>query len=124
MSLPVCKNVADENSAITKVSHCESSVFKREQLKGHHTIYKPAGRSHPDFALPNPFWAMISQVLIDDTLCAEVLIRIRFGMVCDCNDGLSHVTVWLGLSNKDLAPTGSDKLNKVVLWMVTKDRYK
>ena len=101
MSLPVCKNVADEHSAITKVSHCESSVFKREQLKGHHTIYKPAGRSHPDFALPNPFWAMISQVLIDDTLCAEVLIRIRFGMVCDCIDGLSHVTVWLGLTDKE-----------------------
>ena len=83
-----------------------------------------AGRSHPGFALPNPFWAMIRQVLIDDILCAEVLIRISFGMVRDCIDGLSHVTVWLGLSNKDLAPTGSDKLNKVVLWMVTKDRYK
>ena len=89
MSLPVCKNVADENSAITKVSHCESSVFKREQLKGHHTIYKPAGRSHPDFALPNPFWAMIRQVLIDDTLCAEVLIRIRFGMVCNLGGSLT-----------------------------------
>ena len=61
--------------------HCASSVVKREQLEGHHTIYKPAGRSHPDFALPNPFWAMIRQVLIDDILCAEALIRIRFGMV-------------------------------------------
>ena len=37
-----------------------SSVVKREQLKGHHTIYKLAGRSHPDFALPNTFWVMIS----------------------------------------------------------------
>ena len=35
-----------------------------------------------------------------------------------CLTCLSHVTVWLGLSNEDLAPTGSDKLNKVVLWMV------
>ena len=98
--------------------HCASSVVKREQLEGHHTIYKPAGRSHPDFALPNPFWAMIRQVLIDGILCAEALIRIRFGMVRNCIDGLSHITVWLGLSNEDLAPTGSDKLNKVVLWMV------
>ena len=118
MSLPICKNVTDENSAITRLSHCASSVVKREQLKGHHTIYKPAGRSHPDFALPNPFWAMIRQVLIDGILCAEALIRIRFGMVCNCIDGLSHITVWVGLSNKDLAPTGSDKLNKGVLWMV------
>ena len=118
MSLPICKNVTDENSAITRLSHCASSVVKREQLKGHHTIYKPAGRSHPDFALLNPFWVMIRQVLIDDILCAEALIRIRFGMVRDCIDGLSHITVWLGLSNEDLAPTGSDKLNKVVLWMV------
>ena len=55
-----------------------SSVVKREQLKGHHTIYKPAGRSFPDFVLLNPFWAMIRQVLIDDILCAEALIRIRF----------------------------------------------
>ena len=39
-------------------------------------------------------------------------------MVRDCIDGLCHVTVWLGLSNEDLAPTGSNKLNKVVLWMV------
>ena len=61
---------------------------------------------------------MIRQVLIDDILSAEVLIRIRFGMVCNCIDGLSHITVWVGLSNKDLAPTGCDKLNKVVLWMV------
>ena len=72
MSLPICKNVTDENSAITRLSHCASSVVKREQLRGHRTIYKPAGRSHPDFALPNPFWAMIRQVLIDDILCAEV----------------------------------------------------
>ena len=118
MSLPICKNVTDENSAITRLSHCASSVVTREQLKEHRTIYKPAGRSHPDIALPNPFWAMIRQVLIDDILCAEALIRTKFGMVCDCIDGLSHVTVWLGLSNEDLAPTGSDKLNKVVLWMV------
>ena len=109
MSLPICKNVTDENSAITRLSHCVSSVVKREQLKGHHTIYKPAGGSHPDFALLNPFWAMIRQVLTDAILCAEALIRIRFGMVCDCIDGLSHVTVWLGLSNEDLAPTGSSK---------------
>ena len=61
---------------------------------------------------------MIRQVLIDDILCAEALIKIRFGMVHNCVDGLSHVTVWLGLSNEDLAPTGSDKLNKGVLWMV------
>ena len=93
MSLPICKNVTDENSAITRLSHCVSSVVKREQLKGHHTIYKPAGGSHPDFALLNPFWAMIRKVLIDDILCAEALIRIRFGMVRDCIDGLSHVTV-------------------------------
>ena len=118
MSLPICKNVTDENSAITRLSHCASSVVKREQLKGHHTIYKPAGRSHPDFALPNPFWAIIRQVLIDDILCAEALIRIRFGMVRNCIDGLSHITVWLGLSKEDLAPTSSDKPNKVVLWMV------
>ena len=115
MSLPICKTVTDENSAITRLSHCASSFVKREQLKGLHTIYKPAGRSHSDFALPNPLWAMIRQVLIDDTLCAEALIRIRFGMVRDCIDGLSHITVWLGLSNEDLAPTSSDKLNKVVL---------
>ena len=95
-----------------------SSVVKREQLKGHHTISKPAGRSHPDFAQLKPFWAMIRQVLIDDILCAEALIRIRFGTVRDCIDGLSHITVWLGLSKEDLAPTGSDKPNKVVLWMV------
>ena len=50
---------------------------------------------------------MIRQVLTGDMLCAEALIRIRFGMVRDCIDGLSHVTVWLGLSNEDLAPTGS-----------------
>ena len=106
MSLPICKNVTDENSAITRLSHCASSVVKREQLEGHHTISKPAGRSHPDFALPNPFWAMIRQVLIDGILCAEALIRIRFGMVCDCIDGLSQVTVWLGIFNEDLAPTG------------------
>ena len=118
MSLPICKNVTDENSAITRLSHCASSVVKREQLEGHHTIYKPAGRSHPDFAQLKPFWAMIRQVLIDDILCAEALIRIRFGMVRNCIDGLSHITVWLGLSNEDLAPTGSDKLNKGVLWMV------
>ena len=62
MSLPIYKNVTDENSAITRLSHCASSVVKRDQLKGHHTIYKPAGRSHPDFALLNPFWAMIRQV--------------------------------------------------------------
>ena len=80
MSLPVCKNGTDENSAFTRLSHCASSVVKREQLKGHHTIYKPAGRSHPDFALPNPFWAMIRQVLIDDILCAEARIRISFGI--------------------------------------------
>ena len=61
---------------------------------------------------------MIYCVLIDDVLCAEALIRIRFGTVRDCIDGLSHITVWLGLSNEDLAPTGSDKLNKIVLWMV------
>ena len=118
MSLPICKNVTDENSAITRLTHCVSSVVKREQLKGHHTIYKPAGRSHPDFALPNRFWAMIRQVLIDDILCAEALIRTKFGMVCDCIDGLSHVTVWLGLSNEDVGPTGCDKLKKVVLWIV------
>ena len=118
MSLPICKNVTDENSTVTRLSHCASSVVKREQLKGHHTIYKPVGKSHSDFALPNPFWAMIRQVLIDDILCAEVLIRISFGMVRDCIDGLSHVTVWLGLSNDNLTPTSSDKLNKVVLWMV------
>ena len=75
MSLPICKNVTDENSAITRLSHCASSVVKRGQLKGHHTLYKPAGRSRADLALPNPFWAMIRQVLIDDILCAEVLIR-------------------------------------------------
>ena len=62
MILPICKNVTDENSAVTRLSHCPSSVVKRDQLKGHHTIYKPAGRSHPDFALLNPFWAMIRQV--------------------------------------------------------------
>ena len=66
--LPICKKVTNENSAIARLSHCASSVVKTEQLKGHHTIYKPAGRSHPDFALPNPFWAMIRQVLIDDIL--------------------------------------------------------
>ena len=118
MSLPICKTVTDENSAITRLSHCASSVVKREQLKGHHTLYKPAGRSRPDLTLLNAFWVMIRQVLTGDMLCAEALIRIRFGMVRDCIDGLSHVTVWLGLSNEDLAPTGSDKLNKVVLWMV------
>lgn len=62
---------------------------------------------------------MIRQILIDDILCAEVLIRIRFGMVRDCIDGLSHVTVWLGLSTEDLSPRCSDKLNKAVLWMVS-----
>ena len=115
MSLSICKNMTDENSAITRLSHCASSVVKREQLKGHHKIYKPAGRSHPDFALLNSFWVMIRQVLIDDILCAGALIRISFGMVRDYIDGLSHITVWLRLSNKDLAPTGSNKLNKVVL---------
>lgn len=61
---------------------------------------------------------MIRQILIDDILRAEALIRIGFGMVRDCIDGLSHVTVWLGLSAEDLAPSCSHKLNKVVLWMV------
>ena len=55
MSLPICKNITDENSAITRLSHCESSLVKREQLKGHHTIYKPARRGHPDFSLLNSF---------------------------------------------------------------------
>ncbi|KAI4537997.1 hypothetical protein MG293_011400, partial [Ovis ammon polii] len=45
-------------------------------------------------------------------IIVEALIRIRFGMVRNCIDGLSHIIVWLGLSNEDLAPTGSDKLNK------------
>ena len=52
-----------------------------------------------------PLYEVIRQVLIDDILCAEALIRLRCGMVRDCIDGLSHVTVWLGLSNEDLAPT-------------------
>lgn len=122
------KNVNDQNSAMAGLSHRVSSIWnvhlvqysavKREQLKGHHTINKPAGRSHPDFALPNPLWAMIRQIFVDDILCAEALIGIRSRVVCNCIDGLSHVTVWLGLSTKDLAPCCSDKLNKVVLWMV------
>lgn len=61
---------------------------------------------------------MIRQVLIDDILCTEALIRIWLGMVRDCINGLSHVTVWLGLSTEDLAPSCGDELNKVVLWMV------
>lgn len=93
-------------------------AVKREQLKGHHTIYKPAGRSHPDFALPHPLWAMVRQILIDDILRAEALIGVSFRMVRDSIDGLSHVAVRLGLSTENLAPSCSDKLNKVVLWMV------
>lgn len=127
MSLPICKNVCDQSSAtagshavspIQNVNWVRYSAVKRKQLKGHHTIYKPAGRSHPHFALPHPLWAMIRQILIDDVLRAEALIGVSFRMVRDCIDGLSHVAVWLGLSAEDLAPSCSDKLNKVVLWMV------
>lgn len=120
------KNVNDQHSvmlgSLTKIAVKGSSgvlfVVKREQLKGHHTIDNPAGRSHPDFAPPNPLWEMIRQILIDDILCAEALIRIWFGVVRDCIDGLSHVTVWFGLSTEDLAPSCSDKLNKIILRMV------
>lgn len=55
---------------------------------------------------------MIRQVLIDDILCAEALIRIRFGMVCDCIDGLSQITVWLGIFNEDLAPLAKSSPRK------------
>jgi hypothetical protein len=68
--------------------------------------------------LPNPFWAIIGQILVDDILCAEVLIRLGLGVVRNCVDGLSHVTIWLGLSVEDLAPCCNDKLHKVVLWMM------
>lgn len=61
---------------------------------------------------------MIRQILIDDILCAEALIRVGFGMVRDCIDGLSNITVWLGLPTEDLPPSCSDKFSKVVLWMV------
>ena len=94
---------------------------KREQFKGHHTIYKPAGRSHPDFALPDPLRAMSRQILVDDILCAEALIGIWAGVVRDCVDGLSHVTVGFGLPVEDLAPSCSDELNEVVLRMVLED---
>lgn len=115
-------NTAQWLGSLTKFAVKGSSgvlfVVKREQLKGHHTIDNPAGRSHPDFAPPNPLWEMIRQILIDDILCAEALIRIWFGVVRDCIDGLSHVTVWFGLSTEDLAPSCSGKLNKVILRMV------
>lgn len=95
---------------------CRVRAVNRKQLKGHHTVYKPAGWSHPDFALPDPFRAIIRGVFIDDVLRAEALIRIRLGMVSNGVDGLRHIAVWLGSPTENLPPCCSDKLNKVVLW--------
>lgn len=99
-------------------------TVKGEQLKGHHRIYEPARRSHPHLALPDPLWAMTRQILVDDVLCAEALIGVWVGMVRDCVDGLSDVTVGFGLPVEDLAPGCSDELNEVVLWMVFEDSSK
>lgn len=67
---------------------------------------------------------MTGHILVDDVLRAEALVRIGFGVVGDCVDGLSHITVGLGLSSEDLAPSCSDELNKVVLGMVFEDSLK
>lgn len=100
------------------------SVVKREQLKRHHTIYKPAGRGHPDFALTNPLWAVTGHILVDDVLRAEALVGIGFGVVGHRVDGLSHITVRLGLPPEDLAPSCSDELNEVFLGVVFEDSPK
>lgn len=61
---------------------------------------------------------------MDDILGAEVLIRIRSGMVSDGIDGLRHITVRLGLSTENLAPSCIDELNKMVLRVVFVDSPK
>lgn len=119
--IKVVRQLGSHTMLNLKCSCGACSAVKWEQLKGHHTTYKPAGRSHPDFALPNPLGAMAGQVLVDDVLCAEALIGIGSGMVGNGVDGLGHVAVWLGLPHEDLAPSCSDELNKVVLWMVFED---
>lgn len=43
---------------------------------------KPGGRSHPDFALQYLSWVTIKQIFIDDVLFTEVLVSIRFSLVC------------------------------------------
>lgn len=54
----------------------------------------------------------------------EALIRIGFGMVRDCIDGLSYVIVWFGFFVEDLVFSCSYKFNKVVFWMVFEGFFK
>lgn len=57
----------------------------------------------------------IKQIFIDDVLCTEVLMGIRFRVVCNLIDGLRQVIVVLGLSTEDLGlccnngPEGSEE---------------
>lgn len=60
----------------------------------------------------------VKQILIDNVLRTEALIRVRLGMVCNRVDGLSHVTVWLGLSAEDSASCCSNELQEVFFWMM------
>jgi hypothetical protein len=60
----------------------------------------------------------VKQVFVDDVLRTEALIRLRLGMVCNRVDGLSHITVWLGLATQDFASCCSNELKEVIPWMM------
>lgn len=57
-------------------------AVRRKQFKGYYPADKPGGRSHPDFVLQYPSWVTIKQIFMDDVLCTEALVRVRFSMMC------------------------------------------
>lgn len=92
--------------------------FYRQELKWHHTVYKPAGGGHPDFALTNFLWLEFRRHIIDYILSAKSLVRSRFCMVCHCVDCLCHITVWFWLPNQNLSSCCFDQFHKITLLMM------
>lgn len=95
--------------------------FYRQELKWHHTVYKPAGGGHPDFALTNFLWLEFRRHIIDYILSAKSLVRSRFCMVSHRVDCLRHVTVWFWLPNQNLSSCCFDQLHKIT-FLVTVER--